>query len=276
MLVWRVLGELAESGQIEDVMKWRPVVEFAKSHPDSLSQIVAILNNPHIADEFLPDEFFEKNLFSQDHAVQIACAKTLSRRQQWAALANLAWKLDAPGQLIALKALAFPASADPRRQEIQRDPYPGIDWEFWIHCMETQTLESTYALCSGHLSDHNSFNRIVHDPLHRLLLAEADKSASATEDYDLGSEAYKWRMAVEFLSSWHLEEDIPVFQKLLEYRGYQNVEGSRGTNDRSVFQNFVLQKYSVREAARRALLQQGQFVKPDLVLEKDVTPKPAR
>lgn len=111
-------------------------------------------------------------------------------------------------------------------------------------------------MAAGYPTDYNPFNRVVHDPLHDFLLAEAQRSARQKEDYPLGKDEYEMRSAVEFLASFHMEEDVPVFKELLRFRGYEKAEFLDGTSTKPKVEH----RFSVRDIAKRTLFRMNVSV----------------
>jgi hypothetical protein len=274
-MVWDVIKQLAEYGDIDAAGTWKEVVGYgiANMSPENVAGLIGIASNPPLADELLPGSFFETHIFDSDRKIQAQCAATLSRRKQWARLTELGWKLDPQGQIIVLSALAAPS--DKGTDYLGRPRGPGYnesrEVEFWKHCLETQPLESAYALQSGLSGEYNPFDRSVHDPLRDFLAAEAEKGAAADEEYDLGKDGNKYSQAIRLLKSWCLKEDDPIFQKLLLHRGYQKSEMTTYDNaDLNVGREFVVRSFRIREEAKEALLRRGQPVPGDLVVERKI------
>jgi len=276
-MVWAVLRDLADDPKL-DIPGWKPVIDlaikqgFTKKNVPEVGGAIGVIAVPRIADEFLPNSFFESHLVDYDlqqadaqsswARMHQVCAYALARRGEYERLVELGWKLSPQSQLAVFSALAHPGNSS-----IQERYYLSEKEEaFWRHCLKTQTLQAVYQLRSGQSSEHNSFNHVVHAPLREYWLNEAERNRALTEDFELGEQFYMFRMAVEFLASFKKEGDTPVFEKLLEYRGYKENKGTRGDG-----KSFVERHYAVREAAKRALLQRGIPVPQDLVLKIDVT-----
>lgn len=273
-LAWRVLTELAQWPGLEG---WAPAVNLVcgPDRPSDYALGAGILEVPRVADESIPDAVFETMIFDSDARLPSICANALSRRQRWDRLVEIGWKLDDRQKLIILGALARPHIFDDLGREIgsTRSPDKESEAKFWDHCTNSDPLEAAFVLSGGMSSEYNSYDRRVHDPLRVALLGEANRGAAAPEDFDLGSEkGYRMRCAVQLLASWRMEEDIPVFEKLLEHRGYEREEGSK--SDGGPLQKYVAYNFRIREEARAALLKQGVPVAKELVLKKDVSVAP--
>ena len=267
-IVWQVLGDLAAFSTVSDPRAWQPVVDLAMTlrTPEDISGIMRVAEVPHLADELLPSSFFETHIFDADLSVQSVCIAALSRRSQLARLTELGWKLNPQAQILVLRALAYPGEREGYQPPSSRNPdYDRNEEKFWRYCLESQPLEASYALQRGTSSEHNPFHRTVHDPLREILAREAARGAASDEDFDLGGGGYQWRMAVEFLASWRLEEDDPLFLKLLEHRGFEKSEVSTGENKR-----YLRQRFGIREAAKQALLRRGQPIPENLVTERNL------
>ncbi len=172
-----------------------------------------------------------------------------------------------------LEALAYPRQNMHYGEERSRSPNFDGEEKFWDHCLRTMPIESANALYLGHASEYNSFNRVVHDPLHDYFAAEVQRSDEAKEDFEVKSPEYMAKIAVRFLASWNLEEDTPILNELLRYRGYelQNIGHSDPKNP-SVFKDYKVQVYSVRAEAKDALFKRGVTAPKDILVERDVSP----
>jgi len=58
-MVWGVLNDLATSGEIKGLEKWKPVIDLAIADPtpSNIRGVIGLAAGPQIADEFLPDAF---------------------------------------------------------------------------------------------------------------------------------------------------------------------------------------------------------------------------
>lgn len=264
VLISRVLGDLARTST--EPQKWKPLAALL-SAPDSSPRLAAMIDIaaiPNIADELFPDSFFAERL--ADSGATSVCAGALSRRGRWEQLANLAWKLSDFEQLVVLRSLAYPPSDDILVSRSKpREPASDSEKQFWKYCLKTQPVGAVDKLCSGRRLEDNSFGPLARQTLREFLEEEVKKGNTARTDFPLKGSGYTIPRAIELLSTWKSSEDIPLFQKLLAYRGYQNVEVSRPPAGRH-----LLHKYVVRDAAQRALIEQGVSVPADLLLEKEI------
>ncbi len=278
--VWSVLSELAadESYRLDDpygrdpsvdLRHWKPVIDLLKTEvcpkPGSLAYayVASILTHECIADELMYDKFFEEHFFDGDPDMVDVCARTLARRNQWDRLTELASRLPPEHQLTVLRVLALPGQRFYLTPE-RRDPESNEERLFWMHCFNTQPIESARQL-GTFVDAHAPVDRALHEILRKRLEAEIERSAAAREDFAISSNPGQ---AIEALAGWNNSEDNPLFKKLLAYRGYSDSEFT-DLNGKS----HINRKYEVRSAAKKILMQRNQSVPTDIVVEKEVALK---
>jgi hypothetical protein len=275
-LAWNVLRDLKGQEGFEAAEKWKPVIATALADPtvENIDGVIALAGWPNrIADELLPNSFFEQQLSAHPGFGEGICAATLSRRGQWSKLVEIGWKLPPKSQLIVLRALAYVDSGEiPElgRDHI-REPDQEDEQKFWKHCLETQPMEAAFVLRSliptwtGSISPQdNPFGSEVRRPLHDFLASESEQSKKKGKEFKLEGESYKMRLLVDFLASWEQEKDTPLLRDLLTFNGYEE-SGLQTSADGHRTQTY---RFGVRQAAKAALLKRGQPVPTDLVLEK--------
>ena len=276
-VVWTVLSNLARDPAI-DVQKWKPVLDLAiergftsKDVPGGAASI-EIIAIPRIADELLPTSFFasESHFMKWDpqkadirawsRLLEVS-AQTLARRGEFELLVELGWKFPWVGRYDILQALAYPKLGSKPGPRL-----PGSENEekYWAFCLKQQPYTAFQTLWSHQLNEHNPFNETVRQPLRERLLLEAEESQTRTKDFNHSSAGYTTILAMKFLATFKNEEDTPVFEKLLEYRGYQDHQRTRDGKD------YIERRYEVRDAAKQILLQRGVPVPQDLVLKKEI------
>lgn len=259
-LDWAVLEDLAHECKPEEVPKWKPVVDLLLKAEDPGTSF-GVLGHAPIADEYVPDDFFSKNLLKDNAASRLICAQVLLRRGHREWLVDDGPKLSPSGQIEILSVLAAPASDGER---LERPSEREV--AFALHCLKTQPLEAAAVLASAHLLPILSDE--MYTVLRDFLQSQADQSARASEDFKQDTMTiYKLSRAVDLLSRIGTSDDEALLRKLLEYRGYGGDEmtaaDAKGKTETTVYQT-----YEVRKAAKEALLKMKIPVSEDLVLEK--------
>ncbi|MBL9200161.1 MAG: hypothetical protein JNL39_06620, partial [Opitutaceae bacterium] len=244
---------------------WQPVIALAVEDTDrGGTGGREILEVAALADELVADAVFERHLASASDELRRIAMEALFRRKRTERLADLARALPLAQQLDVLRLLA-------RQPEIERSAL-GTSWgrvpheesaeeAFWLHCFRTSTLGAVRAVRFGSNNTPNPhYPAALRGIVREALGAEAARGCGEGPAFVLeeSSLSPEWAGAVAFLSWWRNEEDIPLYQKLLEHRGY-TISESHSFGETPEIQ--VTHYWSVRLAAQEALKSFG--IPPD-------------
>ncbi|CAN5415783.1 hypothetical protein BH09VER1_BH09VER1_55170 [soil metagenome] len=257
-LCWSVLEDLERQCPYAEVPDWKAVVDLLLK-AEKPSEGFHLLDNPLLADELVPESYFEKHLLDDDATTRLTCARVIKRRegQEW--LAGLASKLSPAGQMEVLRVLVEPPEPGDLRTGSHRPS--DAEMSFVRHCMQTQPSETAIAITPNYLFDEDTYLA-----LRKFIIEEADKSSTAREDFRQ-EESYKLASAVSLLAKMDADEDVELLKKLLAYRGYEECEATTGGTDPKTIK---YQTFRVRQSAKDALLARHLPVPEDLVLERAV------
>jgi hypothetical protein len=295
-LVWEVLCELAQVDALHPgagtnpapvpIRIWRDVfgqAQQALGAGDNVGiarPIAALWAALPLADELVPDAVFERYVSAKFHYLARVSASALARRGRHARLVELGWRLPPEQQVeVVLAALCGWETGETLSPRRVRNPVPTApappdqeplptEEEFWLHCIRTRPLQSAYVLhFAMDLADAkvNPYNPAIREAYRDFLDAEAARSEAAAEDFLLAQNANELRTALAFLASWEREDDAPLFQRLLNHRGYDQHEVARGDGGL-----YLRQTFPVRVAAKEALVRLGQPLPAEIVMEKEV------
>jgi hypothetical protein len=279
-LPWEVMGDLMRSQPLTfegTDETWDAMVRQAfAAVPGALQDAAApeaaavawVLSIPDLADEFVTDEALFGWVGAGDNTLTEACARALARRGRFAPLAERAMGMDAEKQLVALGALADPDGD----VHTFRSPEQGVETDFWVHCARTQPARTVFILLHGAPDGRGSvgLGRAIYRPLREFLAAEAERGSSppgrVTETPGLDLVA----AVVEAVGAWREQDDVPLFQRLLNHPGYLKSLSRRSESDPWSERR----RYLVRESAKTVLVSMGLPVGDGVILEETV-PIPA-
>lgn len=155
-----------------------------------------------------------------------------------------------------------------------RQPLPNTKEEaFWRHVMRYQTLAASWTLRlqAPHHVGLDAFGPIVRDGVRTYWRMESERSNRMQEDFALEAPAYYTHLSVELLASSKREEDIPLLQSLLTYRGYHLENGYRGDGNILTSKTYQKKQFIVRRSALAGLKSMGAEVPANVVLEEELS-----
>jgi hypothetical protein len=295
-VVWETLNELASvslghrSGNALDKKRlavsedWGPVTQLAAKHlllaaREEAIGISGLLSHDELVDSFISQAALEPLLNGDPYMAAKIAAEALARRGATERLAELAMETTGLHQLVVLAALA---SGGVSYEETGIDGWGGIrqprpntkEEAFWQHVMRTQTLAACGTLrhqAPIHV-DLDAFGPIVRDSIRTYWRMESERSNQMQEDFALEATAcYHTQLSVELLASSKREDDIPLLQSLLTYRGYQLEKGYRGNGNILTPKTYQKKQFSVRQSALAGLNSMGVEVSANVVLEEELS-----
>jgi len=269
---WRLLlvpspngPALSSSAKLLKPENWKgmiaPAVALLKQTKSSseAGAAAAVLSSSWIVDSLVKNDELVSWVLSNSERLRSIGAGKLAGRSQFKKLVEIGWKQPGPVQIMILRALTKADSPE----RVRQPDFSDNEHLFWEHCAQSMPVETANALWSYDFeSGGNPFNRLIHDPLHDFFVKE---SAKATDEYVLNAdEEYGFRVALQMLASWQMEEDDEVMTALLKHGGYAKQESWNMEKGQRV----ITKKFILRDVARRALMKRGQPVPGDLKLEE--------
>ena len=287
-LCWRTIGDLAQlafpkqraraSAPSPVTELWVAVARLAATHIADATQaevlgMRALLNISSIVDNSLRDAEMEPLLKSASGA-RVA-ANAMARRGLGERLCEIALQLSLDHQVTAMAAVACGGRLyDDEGIEswggIQVPPDGSKAKALWKNVMSHAPLQGADALRYLHPFDRgaDAFGPIVEQGLRDFWTREW-KQQNQTEAA-LPNGGYSWRLGVDFLAKAKRKQDVPLFQGLLTYSGFEPQEGSKsGSDGKSI--PYRARRFGVREACVAALRSMGVQVPDDVVLHADVS-----
>lgn len=287
-LCWKTIGDLAQltfpkqrtrastSTPVSD--KWLAATKQAATRIADVSQtealgMMSLLNISPLIDISLRDIELEP-LFRTTQGPRVAAA-AMARRGLGEQLCELALQLSLNHQVTAMAAVAcggksYYEEGVENWGGIQTPPEKSKAEELWKNVMSQAPLQAADALRYLHPFDRgaDAFGPIVEQGLREFWTREW-KTQDKTE-VALPQGGYSWRLGLDFLAKAKRKQDVPLFQGLLTYGGYEPQEGSKsGPDGKSI--PYRARRFGVREAAVAALRSMGVQVPDDVILQADVS-----
>jgi hypothetical protein len=218
-----------------------------------------LISSSRFAGEYLDDAFLAKWIRSPHEALVRECANALAQRMKYDLLAKIGLELPAGSQIIILRALASSGARENERAAV-RDPHNEEERKFWIKCATEQSIKTVRALYYiGLQGEYNRFNLSLHQPLREFLMREANTPSKEIDGWEIGQ-------VVSFVGTWKRKEDVVIFRSLLTHPAYQRSETIKSGQPEIRWEN---RRYRVRSEARQILMDMGEKVPDDLVLEEE-------
>jgi hypothetical protein len=232
-----------------------------------------VLSASLLTDSFVTSDALEPLLKSLNaYRGASAAANALARRGLTERLSELGMDLAPENQVAVLAALA---SGGVSREQTGLDGWSGVrrpepktkEETFWRKVVSTQPLQASWALAvaAPYGRGPDVYGPIVTDEIRAFWHEQAEASNVAKKDFELPEPAYLYRLSVEYLAKARREEDAPLFQSLLQYRGYELEQGYTGAGGMIPYQK---RHFRVRQEALEALKSLGKSVPEHVVLEK--------
>lgn len=287
-LCWRTIGDLAQitfpkqrlrsSTPVPVTDDWIAATRLAArqianaSEPEVLGMRV-LLNISLLVDNSLRDIELEP-LLESANSVRTA-ANAMARRGLGERLCELASQLSIDRQVTAMASVACGGRL---YDEDGVENWGGIHVplektkteNLWKKVMSQAPLQAADALRYLHPFDRgaDAFGLIVEEGLRDFWTREMKKQNKT--EVALPNGGYSWRLGVDFLAKAKRKQDVPLFQGLLAYGGFEPQEGSKsGPDGKSI--PYRARRFGVREAAVAALRSMGVHVPDDIVLQADVS-----
>jgi hypothetical protein len=244
----------------------------AANPPEALG-MRALLNINSLIDNSLRDTELEPMLQSANGS-RVA-ANAMARRGLGERLCEIALQLSLDHQVTAMAAVAcggrlYDDEGIENWGGIQFPPDKSKVEVLWKNVMSQAPLQAADALRYLHPFDRgaDAFGPIVEQGMRDFWTRESQKQSQT--DIALPNGGYSWRLGLDFLAKAKRKQDVPLFQSLLTYGGFEPQEGSKsGPDGKSI--PYRTRRFGVREAAVVALRSMGIQVPSDLVLQADVS-----
>ncbi len=261
--VWQVLGDLArryQSGTAEEIATWKELISSIDSvlpsgTNDELRGINYILAATSLMQEAAPDSTLQRWLLIPNSPVAARCIELLNERKSWALLLETCPKLSIELQAAIL--VQMEATDRTRLWHLEKAHRIlfslGSHWQRLLqedmaatvraHEKEKSHIRPFRTRWDGTLPPAFGPSPLMGE-IAKILEAEARRSESSPDGYELGARGAALRAAIEFFLPI-TKEDVELFRRLQNHGGY---EWQPSGNPKSPITGF--RTYPLRERAQ--------------------------